>query len=255
MKFVLISFLSLLILSCSTPTSTNKSTENKETKEVDAPENKIEIKVHNEGALKNIMHQGDLSAQANLEDHSSDQHLYALGALKDLKGEILILNSKPKIATYKNNQRFIDQSFKHEAALFVYAHVEKWQEIEVPESIQTYEDLEEYIENIATEKGLDTEAPFPFLLEGQMKQIDWHVINWPEGDQEHSHEKHIASGDHGTIENTEVELLGFYSKHHHAIFTHHTTNMHLHFITKDQSLSGHADKLIPGSKILLKLPM
>ena len=106
-----------------------------------------------------------------------------------------------------------------------------------------------YIKN-----GIDTDAPFPFLIEGTAKSFDWHVINWKDGDTEHSHEKNISSGLHGTLKKKQVEMLGFYSNAHHAIFTHHTTNMHIHVKTTDNKIAGHVDALTLGKGMLLKLP-
>jgi acetolactate decarboxylase len=92
-------------------------------------------------------------------------------------------------------------------------------------------------------------------MEGSVSSFDWHVINWADGDTEHSHEKHISSGPHGTIRNQSVDILGFYSNKHHAIFTHHTTNMHLHVKTKDNVVSGHVDGITLAGGIKLKLPI
>mgnify|MGYP001257323152 CR=1 FL=1 len=38
------------------------------------------------GALRSIMHQGDVSVQMDLDDLKDRAHLYALGAVEDLKG-------------------------------------------------------------------------------------------------------------------------------------------------------------------------
>ena len=73
--------------------------------------------------------------------------------------------------------------------------------------------------------------------------MDWQVINWPEGDSLHTHEKHKTSGPHDVLENASADVLGFYSDQHHAIFTHHSTNMHLHFKTKQDDLAGHVDDI------------
>jgi len=116
------------------------------------------------------------------------------------------------------------------------------------------EDLESFITRSAVEYGVDVNAPFPFLVEGTPKYFDWHVIDWKDGDTEHSHEKHIRSGLYGTKENTPAEMLGFYSNAHHAIFTHHTTNMHIHIKTMDNTLAGHVDDLTQGTGMVLKLP-
>lgn len=80
------------------------------------------------------------------------------------------------------------------------------------------------------------------------------MIDWPEGDTIHTHEKHQESGLHGTITSEEVEILGFYSKHHHKQFTHHTTNMHLHVRTLNNNLAGHLDDVDLGEEMVLKIP-
>lgn len=219
-----------------------------------APDTDDHFKVDYKGALKNIMHKGDLSAQADLTDFQDTEHFYALGAVENLKGEVLILDSKPFISSVQNQNLSISNSFDHKATLLVYASVDKWASSSIPDNISTYEDLEQHIEQTAQYKGINTDQPFPFLINGQAKSFDWHVINWKDGDTEHSHEKHISSGLHGTLTDQEVEILGFYSNSHHAIFTHHTTNMHLHVKTTDNKTSGHLDGMTLGQGMTLKLP-
>lgn len=208
------------------------------------------------GALRVMMHQGDISARADLSDVQKLENLYGLGAFENLKGEIQIFGGKPYHTTVdadKNELRF-DRTFSGRAALFVYAEVEEWQPIQIPGSVSDYEELEKFIFESAEKKEIDTDSPFPFLVVGEAKSLDWHVIDWPEGDTEHTHEKHKTSGLYGTLNNRAVHILGFYSNSHHGIFTHHSTNMHLHFKTEDGKLAGHLDDLIPGNKMILKLP-
>lgn len=201
------------------------------------------------------MHKGDLSAQADLIDYQDTKSFYALGAVVDLKGEILILDGKPFISSVKNKKLAIDNSMAHQATLLVYASVDKWTSSTIPDNVSSYEDLEKHIEHSAKDHGINTDEPFPFLINGQIKSFDWHVIDWKDGDTEHSHEKHIASGLHGTLTDQDGEILGFYSDSHHAIFTHHTTNMHLHVKTTNNSTSGHLDGLTLGRGMTLQLPV
>jgi acetolactate decarboxylase len=233
-------FLTLTIIaafSCATPPSTNDK-----------------FKVEFKGALKNIMHKGDISAQADLIDFQNNEHFYALGAIENLKGEILVFDSKPFVSKVIDQKLIISNSFEHKAALLVYASVDKWTSFNIPDHITTYEDLEKHIEQQAEDHGINTDNPFPFLIHGEAKSLDWHVIDWKEGDTDHSHEKHISSGPHGTLTDQKVNILGFYSDSHHAIFTHHTTNMHLHIKTTDNQTSGHLDGLILGKGMTLQLP-
>ncbi|PKD44495.1 hypothetical protein [Rhodohalobacter barkolensis] len=46
------------------------------------------------GALRATIQNGDISANADLADFIDREHLYALGAFENLKGEILILDGK-----------------------------------------------------------------------------------------------------------------------------------------------------------------
>ncbi|MDB9961032.1 GH3 auxin-responsive promoter family protein [Oceanihabitans sp.] len=212
------------------------------------------FKVEYSGALKNMMHKGDVSAKVGLKEFENNAHFYALGAIENLKGEIQIFNSKPFNTMVIDSALSFDNTFDKKATLLVYASINKWKSFNIPENIVTYKDLENYIEQTAKENLITIDEPFPFLLEGKPKLIDWHVINWKDGDMEHSHEKHVKSGLNGTLNNMLVEMLGFYSDSHHAIFTHHTTNMHIHVKTVDNKLAGHVDGLTLEKGMILKLP-
>lgn len=215
---------------------------------------KTHFKVQHAGALKNMMHQGDLSAKADLTDFKDVEHLYALGALENLKGEVQIFDGKAANTMVQGDALVFDSSFDKKACLFVYASVSKWKTISIPKTVKTYEELESFVAKTAKKNHINTDQPFPFLIEGTVKSFDWHVINWKDGDTEHSHEKHIHSGLFGTVKDRAVEMLGFYSNAHHAIFTHHTTNMHIHLQTQDEKIAGHVDGLALGNTMVLKLP-
>ena len=210
--------------------------------------------VEHVGALKNIMHKNDISPQIELKELAIMKNLYALGAVGNLKGEIIILDSKPHVTSVKNNAVLMNHSFDNSASLLVYSQVEQWQETTIPAAISSYEELEPFIETIATDYGVDASMPFPFLLKGQVDELDWHVIDWKKGDTVHTHEKHKKAGAYGTIKNENVVILGFFSKKHTGIFTHHSSNMHLHFKTEDSKQAGHLDDLMLGKDVKLFLP-
>ena len=181
---------------------TSCGTDNKETNK---------FKVEYKGALKNMMQKGDISAKADLKVFENTEHFYALGAIENLKGEIQIFDSKPLNTMVIDSTQTIDKSFNKKATLLVYASVRKWKSINIPNNVVTYEQLESYIGQTAKENQIRIDEPFPFLIGGAPKSFDWHVINWKDGDTEHSHEKHISSGPHGTLNKRQVEMLGFYS--------------------------------------------
>ena len=206
------------------------------------------------GALKNFMMKGDVSAKIDLAQFKDKKNFYALGAIENLKGEIQIFNSKPANTFVQDSILVIDSSYKKKAALLVYAEVSEWTSIDIPDSISSFKQLEHFIDSQAKLTQLNMSKPFPFLIDGSPKSFDWHVINWRDGDTEHTHQKHINSGLHGTKLNSSAEMLGFYSDSHHAIFTHHTTNMHIHVKTNDGKIAGHLDGITLENGMVLKLP-
>lgn len=206
------------------------------------------------GALKNMMHKGDLSTNISLHELKDRKNLYALGAMTNLKGEIQIFNGIAYNSLVDTDTLIIDNSFEKEAALLVYAQIETWDSIQVPPTVIFRSDLEFFIAQRAKEKGININAPFPFLLDGTFKSIEWHVINWKDGDTEHSHEKHIKSGLYGTLHDTPAQMLGFYSTNHKGVFTHHTSDTHIHFKLNNLKISGHADNLEVANGVVLKLP-
>ena len=207
------------------------------------------------GSLRGIMHEGDLSAKANLEDFKNTENLYALGAFKDLKGEILVIDGKTYSTRADNGEVIFTEPFKGSAALLVTASVDSWTEkIPIAGTISDSEQLQSAIEKIATEYEIHIEEPFPFLIEGTFEELIWHVIDWPEDDPVHTHEKHQTAGPHGVLTHQKVTILGFYSDSYHGIFTHHASNIHMHFVTEDQSMAGHIDGLKHGTGLTIKLP-
>ncbi|MDT0555479.1 acetolactate decarboxylase [Patiriisocius hiemis] len=206
------------------------------------------------GALKDIMHKGDITAKASLSDFEGAEHFYALGAFENLKGEIQIFDSTSFNTSVKNDTLTIDSSFDKNATLLVYAKVEKWNTFKVPDSVVDKKQFETYVFEVAKQNNININKPFPFLVSGTARKIDWHVIDWKDGDTEHSHAKHISSGLNGTLKNKNADFLGFYSNAHHTIFTHHSTNIHTHFKLQNNSVAGHVDDFLLGDAMTLKLP-
>lgn len=210
-------------------------------------------KVYHYGALRTLMG-GDLNTVVQLDSLYGKDNLYALGAASNLKGEIQIFNGFPVNSKVKNEKIIIDSSFDESASLLVYAQVPAWTELNFPTSVKTIAAFEEFIQACALDKGFDLGKPFPFLIEGEISSLEWHVIDWPDEDTVHTHAKHKNSGLNGTIKDREVEIVGFFSLHHKAVFTHHSRNVHMHFKTDDGKLAGHVDVLRLGNDMKLKLP-
>ena len=207
------------------------------------------------GALFEMMHKGDLSSRISLNQFENDVNIFGLGALKDLEGEILILNGIPFISYETSDGEVgISNEFNHEAALYVSTVVNNWNESKLPENVNTVQQFEKHIEEISIDNQINLEEPFPFLIKGVSSKVNWHIINWDSKDTVHSHQKHIESGLSGVLKDIPMTILGFYSKNHKTIFTHHTTFVHMHFLTDDKKIAGHIDDIIFGDAQTLYLP-
>ena len=211
------------------------------------------------GALKNMMMHGDISAQTSLRDHTSSG-IYGLGAVAGLKGEILVWDGTPWVSQMDQDGTLdltnveVRTDGDVDATLFVAAKVNAWQEVKVPARVQSQADLEAHLLKAARRSGLDPESPFPFLLEGSFSRVQCHVVQWQDGDMEHTCEKHKSTGPHGELTRVEGRILGFHSLHHHRVFTHHSTNVHMHVQTTQPPLVAHVDGLTLGEGCRLLLP-
>lgn len=214
-----------------------------------------EINVSHSGALMEIM-SGNIQGTISLKTLKDTKNLYALGALENLQGEIQIFNGEVNITSVEGNSVLNSNSMDEKAALLVYASVERWNETEIPADIKTMNDLEAFVRSTATSEGIPTDKPFPFLVEGKAKYVDYHIIKWDVNDTVHTHAKHQKSGLKDQLTNVPATMLGFYSEGHKGVFTHHSTNMHIHFKAEDDpnGIAGHVDDFSIGSGMILKLP-
>jgi acetolactate decarboxylase len=192
------------------------------------------------GQMKNVMMKGELFATINLDTISNKKHLFGFGPLEYLKGEILILDGKAYSSkVISDTTMLVVESYKIKAPFFAYATINEWKPIALPDSIFNLIQLENYLNVISVN---DTK-PYLFKLEGQIDSAKVHVVNLPEGTIVQSPDEAHQGLKHYHLQNETVDIIGFYSTKHQTIFTHHTTNLHLHLITKDRTKMGHLEEV------------
>jgi acetolactate decarboxylase len=209
-----------------------------------------EVKVA--GALSNIMVDGDLSAHISF-DTLNKTSLYGLGPAVGLKGEVVILDGKvytsEKVGSGLENQ----QNTVNSAAMLVYSNVKEWKEVIVIDTVQSYAELEKLVSQTAAKNNLDMKKPFPFRVKSIAQKTAYHVIDWKK-EVEHTMDNHKQFAYVDSFQNKELEFLGFYSTRHKSVFTHHTTNMHIHFLEKASKTVGHLDNVQIGGAMSIFLP-
>lgn len=204
------------------------------------------------GEMRNVMQKGELRGVIDLDSLSGTDHLYGLGPVENLTGEIMILDGKGYKATVEEGTIAVVETFQMKAPFFGYATIESWTEAVLPDSVTTLILLEQFL----SENSNHVSQPFFFRLTATIDNARIHVMDLPEGVKVSSpQEAHSQGKKSFTLTNKEVELLGFFSTEHKSIFTHHNSLVHVHLITRDKKQMGHLDDLkIRSGKAILYLP-
>lgn len=204
------------------------------------------------GAMKNIMMKGNLNAYADL-DTIQKKNLYALGPIEGLKGEAVILDGEIYSSQKINNQIINGKDKASKMAMLVYSYVENWEAFVVNTSVSNYAELETLVSQTAKQNGYDISIPFAFKIEATPQSVNYHIIDWKKGIN-HTMENHKQFAYLGKSKNSSSIFLGFYSDHHHSVFTHHTTNMHVHVLDEKSKIVGHLDDIKVNNSITIYLP-
>lgn len=207
---------------------------------VDVPSKNVDRSVKVAGTMRDVMHKGELFGRIDLDTISNKKHLYGLGPVDYLKGEILIKDGSSFVSRVSSDgQIIIENNFKVKAPFFVYGNVDTWNETALPDSVQTLDQLNSFLD----EATKDLPRPFAFRMIADIDSSEFHIVNLPEGRKilspKDAHEGQVSFG----LQNEKVELIGFFSTEHQGVFTHHDTFVHIHLITADGKKTGHLDKL------------
>lgn len=192
-------------------------------------------------SMMDAMHKGELASRIDLDTITAKENLYGIGPLSFMRGEILILNGTAFVSQVDSHGGIsVREEFKLGAPFFVRANVQEWEEVSLPKGTLDQKSLEEFI----IEKSQERKQPFVFKLEGRMNHIDIHVQNLPEGAKVSSPQEAHQGQTSFLLGGTEADVLGFFSKEHQGIFTHHDSYVHMHLITKDRTHMGHLDEVV-----------
>ena len=193
------------------------------------------------GEMKNVMWKGQLYGNIKLDTITNKTNLYGLGPVEYLSGEILIIEGNSYKSTVTSDTTMIvEETYDIKAPFFGYANISKWTEQMLPDSIQTIQQLETYLDKVTK----NSPRPFMFKLTGTVEQATIHIVNLPKGSKVSSPDEAHNGQKKYDLENEQAEIIGFFSTEHKAIFTHHDTYLHMHLITTDRQKMGHLDEVL-----------
>jgi len=205
------------------------------------------------GGQRETIMMGNRGSLLDLRTLKGQPHLYGIGPIEGLGGEVTIADSRPSLARVGTDERVhVEESYDAGVPFFVWAEVPRWQDAPVPAQVRSYADLEVFIAEAGKAAAL-TQA-FPFVVRGWPALIDFHVVNAKPGTPPGmaAHQKIQIPFD---LHARQATLVGFWSKQHQGIFTPMGTNLHVHFQTPENDTSGHVHGLDLGQGgMVLSLP-
>jgi acetolactate decarboxylase len=206
------------------------------------------------GAQRETVMNGKLAAALDLRMLSNAVHLFGIGPIEQLRGEVTIADSRPSLARVAPDGAVrVTESFDVGVPFFVWAEVPLWRTLPISAEVHSFADLEAFFPHAAASVGLDPQQPIPFLIHGRQDLIEFHVLNRI-GNAPHNMEMHKKIQVVFELTQADAIIVGFHSAAHRGIFTPIDSAMHIHFQTADNSKSGHVQKLELGRDLLLALP-
>lgn len=194
--------------------------------------------------MRNVMWLGDLEGKITTDSLNSPT-AYGLGPIEYLKGEILLFEGQTFVSKVIDSLHHkVEQTTSSRAPFFVYSTTSDLKEINIPQEVFTLKSTENFIDSLYD----DYEDPLLIRIDGLFDATTVHSVNLAEGstvsspDQAH---KGLTKYDY---KNVSGSLIGFFSRKHKAIFTHHDSFFHAHFISDDRDILGHVDAIDFNSK-------
>ncbi len=213
------------------------------------------IRVH--GALHAMMHEGQTGPTVALDSLLPDPELYALGALAELAGEITVVRGNVYLSCPDGDTTRTETLTQTDAAatLLVSSRVPAWRSVPIERPIP-FDEFDTEIARLATEAGITTDVRFPFLMEGEFEDLEWHVIDGrrlTSGGT--SHQDHQSAAVKGRRDRASATLVGFYSQADQGVFTHMGSQTHVHCVLDDPLVTGHVDHVAIRAGTTVRFPI
>jgi len=212
-------------------------------------------KVEHVGALHTMFEEGSAAAHASLAALLGREHLYALGPLEGLRGEILVWDGTPFTSRIEQGAVHVAVDADAKAPFLVWSYVKEWSEVEVPEEAKTLAGFETWLPGAARKAGVDGSRPFAFLLLGAVDSATIHVVDLAPGEPL-THESHRAAKHVVQLEKQPVQLLGFFARAEsgaQGVYMFLPSTVHLCLRTQFGTTMGHVEdfSLAPGATLKL----
>ena len=212
----------------------------------------IPFHVHTYGSFQKMIETKDLDGVIGLKQALSVPHIYAVGEIKDAEGEITVYDGEVWLNYGEDG---IDSSLSEiprgeEAMHLTTAQVEKWQDVIIPKKMSDNE-LYLFVLEQARKAGLDVRVPFPFLIDGELKDVLWHVLQEADVGEDN---KLFFTKLVEYREQAAALTVGFCSERR-GDFTSPGEFWHVHVFFRNDKTAGHVDAFSVAKGATLRLPV
>lgn len=201
------------------------------------------------------VHRGDHDSAITVNPLLAEPGLVAIGVGAGLDGEITVVDGEAHVAIVRFGrlaERDVDGSSATKAAFLAWAHVPEWGEATVLSSdIPDLATLDRIVAEHVTRAGLPTDEPVPFVIEGMVESVKFHVLSGPPRTAGADHRESAMNLHAG---NVPARLVGFHSTRHAGVVTHRGSNTHAHVI-EASGRSGHVDAVAIAAGARLRVPV
>lgn len=197
-----------------------------------------------------------------LVEATSRPHLYAVGALAGLTGEVTLIDGEVVATTVTEGHQLEPLELNHElqATLLVGSHISAWTDHTVSEAVPP-QGFDAYIEQLANTQGIDLSSPFVFMVTGDFVDVRLHVIQGacPVHAKMHGIElSHDEKPFEASFSRRKGTLVGVFAKDAAGDLTHPDSSTHTHIIfnqsTSDSKLTAHVEQIGLAAGSVIRLP-
>lgn len=191
------------------------------------------------GQMRDVMWKGDLEGRIST-DSLNYSTAYGLGPIENLRGEVLLFEGKTFISKVIDSVAHqVTQVNFIKAPFFVYSTESDLNTISLTPKEFSLKSIEKLIDSLY----FDYDKPLLVRIDGVFKDLTVHSVNLPEGSSVSSPDEAHKGLTQYRYKNIGGSIVGFFSRQHKAIFTHHDSYFHAHFISDDRSIMGHLDSV------------
>lgn len=210
------------------------------------------------GSLREALREGDTRGRVHVGDLAK-AGVFAVGAAEGLAGEITIFDGRVWHSSVfaKGSVKTVRSTTSNLHATMLFASkVERWKVIRIERDVSP-EVFEEYLAQTARAAGIDTKLPFAFLIEGELANLEAHVLAGECPIRARMLERKMTTPPYEILESrASGQLVGIYAENAERQITHMNSRAHVHVLLDDDfAITGHVDSVAIRAGARLFLPV